>query len=133
MMENIISAIEKLRNLRHLEAATDEQIELAQRQLGLLFSVDFKQYLKKYGVISAKGIELTGITSSPRLNVVEVTKSERELNKIPNDLYVIENIAIEGIILLQNSLGEIYELTHNSKIQKKYNSIYEYLETEHNN
>lgn len=130
-MGKIISAIKKLENLRHLEPATNEQIDIAQNQLGLNFSEEFKQYIQKYGVISAKGIELTGITASPRLSVVEVTKSERELNKIPNDLYVIENIAIEGILLLQNSSGEIYEFSQNAKINKRYNSICEYLETEH--
>ena len=130
-MEKIISTIEKLENLRNLEPATNEQIDIAQKQLGLHFSEEFRQYIQQYGAISAKGVELTGITASPRLSVVEVTKSERELNKIPNDLYVIENIAIEGILLLQSSSGEIYELSQNAKIQKKYNSICDYLETEH--
>ena len=130
-MEKIISTIEKLENLRDLEPATNEQIDIAQKQLGLHFSEEFRQYIQQYGAISAKGVELTGITASPRLSVVEVTKSERELNKIPNDLYVIENIAIEGILLLQSSSGEIYELSQNAKIQKKYNSICDYLETEH--
>ena len=131
LMEKIISTIEKLENLRYLEPATNEQIDIAQKQLGLHFSEEFRQYILWYGAISAKGVELTGITASPRLSVVEVTKSERELNKIPNDLYVIENIAIEGILLLQSSSGEIYELSQNAKIQKKYNSICDYLETEH--
>ena len=117
-MEKIISTIEKLENLRYLEPATNEQIDIAQKQLGLHFSEEFRQYIQQYGAISAKGVELTGITASPRLSVVEVTKSERELNKIPNDLYVIENIAIEGILLLQSSSGEIYELSQNAKIQK---------------
>lgn len=130
-MEKIISTIEKLENLRYLEPATNEQIDIAQKQLGLHFSEEFRQYIQRYGAISAKGVELTGITALPRLSVVEVTKSERELNKIPNDLYVIENIAIEGILLLQSSSGEIYELSQNAKIQKKYNSICDYLETEH--
>ena len=130
-MEKIISTIEKLENLRYLKPATNEQIDIAQKQLGLHFSEEFRQYIQQYGAISAKGVELTGITASPRLSVVEVTKSERELNKIPNDLYVIENIAIEGILLLQSSSGEIYELSQNAKIQKKYNSICDYLETEH--
>ena len=130
-MEKIISTIEKLENLRYLEPATNEQIDIAQKQLGLHFSEEFRQYIQRYWAISAKGVELTGITASPRLSVVEVTKSERELNKIPNDLYVIENIAIEGILLLQSSSGEIYELSQNAKIQKKYNSICDYLETEH--
>ena len=130
-MEKIISTIKKLENLRYLEPATNEQIDIAQKQLGLHFSEEFRQYIQGYGAISAKGVELTGITASPRLSVVEVTKSERELNKIPNDLYVIENIAIEGILLLQSSSGEIYELSQNAKIQKKYNSICDYLETEH--
>ena len=130
-MEKIISTIEKLENLRYLERANNEQIDIAQKQLGLHLSEELRQYIQRYGAISAKGVELTGITASPRLSVVEVTKSERELNKIPNDLYVIENIAIEGILLLQSSSGEIYELSQNAKIQKKYNSICDYLETEH--
>ena len=130
-MEKIISTIEKLENLRYLEPATNEQIDIAQKQLGLHFSEEFRQYIQQYGAISAKGVELTGITASPRLSVVEVTKSERELNKIPNDLYVVEDKGIDGGVLLQSSSGEIYELSQNAKIQKKYNSICDYLETEH--
>lgn len=132
-MEKIISAIEKLENLRQLQPATPEQIENAEKQLGLNFAQEYKEYVEKYGAISAKGIELTGITPFSRLNVVEVTKSERGLNNIPSNLYVIENVAIEGIVLLQNTLGEIYELNESSKLQKRYNSLCEYIENEHIN
>ena len=43
-MEKIISTIEKLENLRYLEPATNEQIDIAQKQLGLHFSEEFRQY-----------------------------------------------------------------------------------------
>lgn len=130
-MVDIINVIEKLENLRHLQPATTTQIDDAEKQLGLLFANEYKQYLEKYGVISAKGLELTGITASSRLNVVEVTKNDREMHNIPNDMYVIENMAIEGIILLQNSIGEIYEIHENRSVNKIYSSLCEYIYNEH--
>lgn len=128
---DINNIIERLDNLVYLKPATLEQINNAEKELGLQFSDEYKQYLSKYGVISAYGIELTGIIESPRLNVVEVTKNERDLRVIPSDMYVVENVGIEGIVLLQNNLGEIYELSENNSIKKIYNSLFEYIEKEH--
>lgn len=128
---DINNIIERLDNLIYLKPATFEQINNAEKELGLQFSDEYKQYLSKYGVISANGIELTGIIQSARLNVVEVTKNERNLRVIPSDMYVVENIGIEGIVLLQNNLGEIYELSENNSIKKIYNSLFEYIEKEH--
>lgn len=128
---DINNIIERLDNLIYLKPATLEEINNAEKELGLQFSDEYKQYLSKYGVISANGIELTGIIQSPRLNVVEVTKNERDLRVIPSDMYVVENVGIEGIVLLQNNLGEIYELSENNSIKKIYNSLFEYIEKEH--
>lgn len=84
---------------------------------------------KKYGAISAKGIELTGVTTCERLNVISVTKRERNMNpNIPTNMYVIENITIEGIIALQDETGKVYTVTSNKIPKLICNSLSEYIE-----
>ena len=126
-MSKIIDAIKGLEHLNHLTPATSEEIERAEHELNLVFADDFKEYVRNYGVISAKGIELTGITTSKRLDVVSVTMSERELSNIPPAMYVVENIAIDGILVLQNDRGEIYSRTPHMQPRKICNSLAEYI------
>ena len=57
-----------------------EQIIEAEKELGVSFADDYTKYVEKYGVISARGIELTGVTAHERLSVVSVTKKERNMN-----------------------------------------------------
>lgn len=126
----IIEIIESLSNMCHLEPASEIDINNAQKQLNIKFADEYYLYVSKFGVISAKGIELTGITSHKRLNVVDVTLSERELNhNFPDNMYVIENLAIDGIIILQDSFGSIYEFAPYSQPKKIYNSLSEYIKT----
>ena len=79
-MNSIENVIDALQNLRYLAPASDMEILEAEKRLGIAFADEYKDYVKKYGVISAKGIELTGVTSTPRLNVADVTMAEKELN-----------------------------------------------------
>ena len=130
-MEKIINVIEHLEDLRYLKGASSLEIENAEKELNLKFSVEYKKYLMEYGVISAKKVELTGIVKSSRLNVVELTKSVRESKEIKQDLYVVENLAIDGLLILQNSKGEIFELQSSPEIKKLYDSLSEYIETEY--
>lgn len=127
-MENILEVIEKLDNLRYLKGASEGEIKLAETKLNLSFAPDYKKYLRTYGTIIATGIELTGLNVSPRINVVDVTLSEREINpNMPSSMYVIENTAIEGILILQNEESEIFELQHTGKISKINNNLSEYI------
>jgi hypothetical protein len=127
-MCSIIKVIESLQNLRSLPPLSEQDIDNAEKTLGLHFADEYRSYTRKFGAISANGIELTGVVSAPRLNVVNVTISERNLNKyIPNDMYVIENTGIEGILMLQNNEGEIFSIAPNSKPEKKFNSLADYL------
>ena len=117
-MGNILDAIEGLEDVRFIKPADPKQIENAQEVLGVTFAEDYKEYLGKYGVISAKGLELTGIAAVDRLNVVKVTQQERKMNKImPTDMYVIENTAVDGIVALQNAEGKIYTITMDGKLE----------------
>lgn len=59
--------------------------------------------------INGCGIELTGVTTSRRLNVVAVTKRNRAMNgNIPPHMYVIEDMAIDGLLILQDVTRNIF-------------------------
>lgn len=126
----IIECISNLKNVCHGQGAEKEAVAAAEKKLNLHFADEYREYVSTYGVISAKGIELTGIIDSKRLNVADVTLKERELyTDFPLDMYVIENVAIDGILMLQKSDGGIYELRPNAKPVKRYDSLAEYLAT----
>ena len=76
----------------------------------LKFSDEYRKYLARYGVASANGHEFTGICASSRLNVVDVTISERINNpNIQMDYYVVEQANIDRIVIWQSQTGEIYQ------------------------
>lgn len=127
-MSSIISVIEKLQGLRCLIPLSENDINDAEKVLGLRFANEYRMYTMKFGAISANGLELTGVVNAPRLNVVNVTTSEKSLNpNIPDDMYVIENTGIDGVLMLQNTRGEIFSISPASKPVKKFNSLAEYL------
>lgn len=128
-MKDIIQTISNLENMRFIKPASMEQIIEAEKELGVNFADDYTKYVEKYGVISAKGIELTGVTIYKRLSVVSITKRERNMNpNIPANMYVIENIAIDGLIALQDETGKVYTITPNGTPKLSCNSLSEYVE-----
>mgnify|MGYP002520733795 CR=1 FL=1 len=125
----INDTLNKLRNIVTGIRTSDDQIEQAEKELGLKFAPEYIRYVKRFGVFSASSIELTGITDIDRLNVVSATKRERKLNsKIPNDMYVIENLAIDGFVVLQDAFGIIYYISPCYKPKKMFESLEEYVE-----
>lgn len=128
-MKDIIQTISNLEDMRFIKPTSIEQIIEAEKELSVNFADDYTKYVKKYGAISAKGIELTGVTVYKRLSVVSITKKERNINpNIPANMYVIENTAIDGIIALQDETGKVYTITPNGTPKLKCNSLSEYIE-----
>lgn len=128
-MKDIIQIISNLEDMQFIKPASMEQIIEAEKELGVSFADDYTKYVEKYGVISARGIELTGVTTHERLSVVSITKKERNMNSnIPSNMYVIENIAIDGIIALQDETGKVYTITPSGTPKLSYNSLSEYVE-----
>lgn len=125
-MSDIITAISGLKGLVSLKGVSPEAIASAEETLNLSFAADYREYLEKYGLISARHIEITGLTESKRLNVVDVTVAEWQEKKFPIDMYVIEDTGIEGILILQNGKGEMFEF-QNQRIKKIFNSLADYL------
>lgn len=96
-------------DLKHLNPATEVEIQQAEQALMIMFSNEYKEYLLTLGVATAGSHEFTGLCSSPRLNVVDVTLKERELHGHDCDkMYVVEQEGIDNIVVWQASDGKVY-------------------------
>ena len=128
IVKNIIDVINGHSDLIALKPATEKQISDAENQLGLKFANEYKEYLAKFGAIMADGIELSGIAKSEHRNVVFLTQQEWGLNPtVPHNMYVVENLGIDGMIIWQSEKGEIYQSTPNTEPAKISNSLAEYI------
>ena len=115
-MSSIIDKIKDIPNLYHATGCTTRQLKEAQKELGIEFSNEYIDYVKEYGAISFYRTEWTGLNVDSYLNVVEVTKQERELNsKFPSDCFVIENQGIDGLIVISDEKGVIYSFQYDNK------------------
>ena len=125
---SIIQTLKSLPDYIGSMGRTDEEITQCEIKLGLSFAVDYKEYLSKIGLASFNGRELTGISKYARLNVVDVTNDNKKyLSNIPSNLYVIEELGIDGIVIWQSSDGTIYQSSSMGKLQKIATSLEEYL------
>ena len=105
-------------------------IEAAEEKLGLKFADDYKEYIRECGVASADGHEFTGIVDSKRLNVVDVTETMRTKN--PNasgEMYVVEDLQTDGIIIWQSVDGKIYKTNFVSEAELICDSLFDYFQT----
>lgn len=128
-MSDIIQALEAKQDLLFNGEISEAEIQSAERQLGLEFAAEYRKYLLKYGTAFYNGHELTGITKSSRLNVVDITHRMREkYPDVPQNYYVIECTNIEEIIIWQSTGGEIYYSAPNTSLTRLCGSLTEYVE-----
>lgn len=125
--KELYNLINSLHNLRFTGGVDDLRIDEAEKILQLKFSPEYIEYLKEFGQIEAQGIELTGLSDKNSTSVVNTTNSLRKISSIPADMYVIEDLGIDGIEYLQDALGKIYQLSGCSKISMYANSLAEYI------
>ncbi len=113
-MKTIIADIAKHFKVYQGKGVSDEVISAAEQQLGVLFSEQYKSYLKECGVLSFGTHEITGLGVKGYLNVIEATTTERNLGgSFPNDCILIENVGVDGILVVMDSAGCVYEY-HNA-------------------
>ena len=128
IMKNIIEVLKSLKDIAYLEPASTDQIKDAEQQLNLKFANEYKNYVSTFGVISAAGIELSGIIDDENLGVTYLTQQERELNNnVPHNMYVVENTHIDGIIIWQDENGLIYLTQYDSKPKQIATSLVDYI------
>ncbi len=127
-MKNIVAVLESMPDYIGSNGRSDEEIELAEKNLECTFAKDYHEYLSEVGLACFDGHELTGLTKTERLNVVTVTTEQRKLfGDRVSTWYVVEEANFDGIVIWQSTDGDVYETAPNSKPRKVANSLSEYF------
>lgn len=127
-MNSLVDQINSLPEKYVLTPTTLEKIAAAEQALDLSFAADYKACLLAFGAFSFDAHEITGICESERLNVVMVTNHYREASPaLPRDLYVIEDLAIDNVIVVQKKDGTVYTYGPDNKLVKTASSLQDYL------
>lgn len=128
-MKSMISVIKDKPDYVGSNGRNESAIAQAEKSLNNHFAADYREYLLEVGLASFDGHELTGICNSKRLNVVDVTLAERSITPgIPQNWYVLEEANIDGIVIWQNSIGEIFQTQPGRETIKLADSICDYLD-----
>ena len=97
------------------ENQSKETILNAESKLGFKFDKDYSEYLKKFGLVSFKSIEIfgLGVKENSHLNVVKNTLELKEEEKFPNDSVVLEYIGEANYIIYIMNKG-VFQYSYNS-------------------
>lgn len=125
--ESLYQVIDTLTGLKYTGGVTDIQIADVESELGITFAQDFIFYLQKYGQMEASGIELMGISNRTTTSVANATRSFRKICSLRKDLYVIEDLGIDGIEYLQDKSGKVYQFITGSAPRLYSSSLIEYI------
>lgn len=109
------------------KGVSENDIAKAENKLGVSFPLEYKEFLREIGILSFSSHEFMGLGVDGHLNVVTSTLEERKLDtSFPKDCFLVENIGIEGILVLQDSKGSVYSYI-NKKKKKIANSFKDYI------
>lgn len=127
-MKDIIEVLSSMEDFDCLKGASEIEINSAEEELGLRFAEDYRKYLLKFGLASAGGHEFTGIVKSARLNVVNATvRIYNKIQGLPEKSYVVEELNIDSIVILQTEDGTVYEAIPGKTVKIIANSLCDYL------
>lgn len=124
-MSNLFRGVKS--KLYHLKGASVEDVISAEKKLGLHFSEDYRNYLLEYGCVSFGSHEFLGLGGDSYLDVVEETLREQKNNAgFPITCYMVESIGVDGIQILQDENGHIYELS-SAGMKRIYDDLESYI------
>lgn len=107
----------------------EEEILRAEKAIDIAFAQDYREYLKEIGLACFDGRELTGLTEMTRLDVVSLTLEKRgQFGDCTSTWYVIEDVCIDGIVIWQDSAGNVYETAPSIQPNQIAASFAEYIE-----
>ena len=127
-MKSFIDRMKECDDYMELGGVSEEIIKNAEAMLGISFADDYRAYLVKCGIATVDGHEFTGLGRAKRLDVVTVTMNERKRNPhIPKEMYVIETIGMDRVVIWQDYRGFIYQSVCNDSPNKIAESLQAYL------
>lgn len=105
----------------------------AEKKLEVSFAYEYRQLISAFGNFEISLHEFTGVEFEHFLNIVIVTLNNRQYtHPDTQSMYVIEELGFDGIVIWQNTKGEIFQTIPNDTVkpEKIYSSFEEYLLTE---
>ncbi len=127
-MSKIVDMISGIEGMKAIGSCTAEQLEEAQKRLGINFPEEYKDYLMSFGTVRFNGVELCGLNVDGYINVVEATEQEKSVNKdFPEKMFVIEDLGIDAKIVVGDEKGNVYLLQRDKK-RLLCSSFSEYIE-----
>lgn len=124
----IVEVISEMEDLLSGKGVSEEAVAQAEESLGVQFSDDFRDYLLAFGIAAMNGHELTGLGSSPRVDVVKVTEEKRAGFDQPLEgFYVIEDENMDGIVYWQNDSGCVFRTVNQTEPKIIADSLQEYI------
>lgn len=133
MSKDIIEVVKNAEGFRPGKPIALEQVEQAQKELGVKFADDYIKYLLEFGNAFLISVDLLGIENDPRFKYASVVYETLEEKKYdptaPADMYVIENLGIDGVLAWQHENGAVYyKYRYDEGLQKAADSLAEYIE-----
>ncbi len=126
-MSNIFFEVENKYKLYSTKGASEQQINAAELKLKRKFSLEYKEYLAKYGAVSFGNVELTGLNVEKYANVVDVTNKEIQRNSaFPDGCIVLQNTGVEGVLVLMEENGTVY-YWQNGKKGSEYRTLHDFI------
>ncbi len=102
--------------------------EKAEYELGLLISDDYVHFIGEKKHLWYKGDLFLGLHKKDNLGSIKATKDARQSwEGFPMNMYVISLLGIDGIMILQDSSGKVYEYFPQNKPHYIFNNLNTYL------
>lgn len=128
-MESFVTFLKKQEDFLALKPVDVGKIGKAEQALGLRFAREYADYVQAFGTATFGCHELTGICDFTRLNVVDVTLKQRQMNPdVPLNLYVVEECGMDDACIWQNEDGEVYCIVPGNSPQLIASSLLTYYE-----
>ncbi len=127
-MDKLVDKLKDVQGLCVIGACTEDEIDRAEKKLGLKFPEEYKCFLKAFGAVSFYGTEWMGLNVPDYLDVVGRTTAEREAGGgFPKDCFLLENHGINGILTICDEAGKVYYYS-NGKKKPAADSLSEYVD-----
>ena len=127
-MENWLEKIKENNLYKQSCPISHDMIADAEKELGISFADDFKDFLQAIGGCMCFGHEIKGITHDPNFDVIYATKEIRKsIDLVPHSWYVVEDTHMDGIVILQDKNGVIYQMSPNTMPTRIAKSLEHYI------
>lgn len=129
ILDFLLKKINKQDNSANVKKSVKKSLrEKAEEELGLLFSEDYVHFIGEMNHLWYKGDLFLGLHKKDNMGTVKATKDARQSwEGFPMNMYVISLLGIDGIMILQDSSGKIYEYFPQNKPHYIFNNLNTYL------